>query len=1026
MFAFLPLCRERVLSRRENRTKPMNDLRSVTMRRWALLLGVTWVSFAAGLSAENIMIQEDNMKELKCSLPNDRFRLVGSNAPGQVFVGDERVDLKLAFKKGDLRGRVPFILEIQEVGTRTPGKVAGGMSGWTDTTGKAPLFDLIGFPVKHEFAVDLGERDEVAVEIPNLPVPRRFGTYALILIRGDDRQFLGTVARVPIPRSDGTIETVPILGEGGFVEKPWRAKVYARMGIRGWRSEGSWNSHKDGTPNWEKYDEIFAAAKEAGCKIMSTPGATPDWTWPFAPQQTPAAVPLDWDGSPYGGRSDWVCDPKYYPIYEKWMADFARRYWENGNGALWGVENYNEPWEGGGISGWARDCLQYREIQKLITRAVKSVDPRIKVLGASSIMNTEDKLYSEGGNEMDPFIDVFTDHYVVPRGCYGPMIARARGKKSMETETWFVGTEYQLPQGAAQFLASGQNSVSPWHPRVLFETVPGGNDEAIIPSPVVAATAAFNYFVTGRPFEKMVFKDHLPWVFQFGKDDDPNALVVVFGQLVSIGSTDARDRLWHQVDSSPGGEMVIDNSDGLLRFYDLSGNPAYVGEKTIKLPMSIFPSYITCAKGPKAAVERLAQAQITGKRPVEILPRDFKTLVTAKDAALSVGLHNCLNRTIKGKLTVKGPPEVSLATTSQDVELAAGETKSLWFPLAKATPQESNAYPFEFSFTSDGGNADYKEVLSCAVAPMAKISVDGNLDDWKDIPGVTVFGKDDSVDSIEVLRRPWLALKESHPGLVSGRLKMAWDNEYLYVAAQVNDPTDQKNARAMKGRDENKYFHTKASDDREPYKSWLAKNAPGRSFAEVPYVYADNPENPRNPELPTIPFRRDRLQLAFDVNAGWHGMVDDTSRVPYGFHAVPDTDYEFSLYGCQGGASELWRHLAPGVPRIHDWPRQPRGKTTTGEVTEARHVVKRDGNLYIYELAIPKSEIADLKLEPGTDFGFTFKIGNGEGANAEYGKDKAVTKSNGLTLHPYWEPHSSCSVRWTLISPHASPERAAD
>ena len=59
------------------------------------------------------------------------------------------------------------------------------------------------------------------------------------------------------------------------------------MGIRGWRSEGSWNSNKDGTPNWEKYDELFAAAKEASCKIMSTPGGTPDWTWPFAPQQTP-------------------------------------------------------------------------------------------------------------------------------------------------------------------------------------------------------------------------------------------------------------------------------------------------------------------------------------------------------------------------------------------------------------------------------------------------------------------------------------------------------------------------------------------------------------------------------------------------------------------------------------------------------------------------------------------------------------------------------------------------------------------
>ena len=44
----------------------------------------------------------------------------------------------------------------------------------------------------------------------------------------------------------------------------------------------------------------------------------------------------------------------------------ARRYWKDGKGALWGFENYNEPWEGGGISGWARDLVQYRAIQKLI------------------------------------------------------------------------------------------------------------------------------------------------------------------------------------------------------------------------------------------------------------------------------------------------------------------------------------------------------------------------------------------------------------------------------------------------------------------------------------------------------------------------------------------------------------------------------------------------------------------------------------------------------------------------------------
>ncbi len=50
------------------------------------------------------------------------------------------------------------------------------------------------------------------------------------------------------------------------------------------------------------------------------------------------------------------------------------------------------------------------------------------------------------------------------------------------------------------------------------------------------------------------------------------------------------------------------------------------------------------------------------------------------------------------------------------------------------------------------------------------------------------------------------------------------------------------------------------------------------------------------------------------------------------------------------------------------------------------------------------------------NFGFIFKIGNGEGASVEYGKDKAVTKNNGLSLHPYWESHSNCGVRWTLVN----------
>jgi hypothetical protein len=219
----------------------------------------------------------------------------------------------------------------------------------------------------------------------------------------------------------------------------------------------------------------------------------------------------------------------------------------------------------------------------------------------------------------------------------------------------------------------------------------------------------------------------------------------------------------------------------------------------------------------------------------------------------------------------------------------------------------------------------------------------------------------------------------------------------------------------MAGRDENRYFHSADDDQVEPYKSFLAK-WPGKSFAEVPYVYRCSPETPA-PEsgLPRIPFRRDRLQIGLDVTDDWHDLKRDTDRVPYGFHAVPDTDYEYSLYPTGNGQSELWRQLAPGVPRIHDWPRQPHGPVTTGHVPGARNLVIRTGNTYIYEMAIPRTELRTFDLKAGVTFGLAFKIGNSDGPSVVYGLDKAVCKTNGLTLHPYWERSPSCGVRWTLV-----------
>lgn len=1004
---------------------------AVSLRACAASATLVVLAMRAG-GAQGPLVLQDNMDALKCSLPDPASRFTGSSAPGQLFHPAESVNITLALQKGGDAGVVNCLLDLQEIGTRTPGKVVQGLAGWSDTAGHAPIVDLLGEPVVCPLAITFDDQPVKTVEVRNLPLPQRLGTYAVILTRGGQRSFLCTVARVPRPRANGTVENTPIFGEGQFMNGDLNLKtaIYGRMGIRGWRSELGWNEKEDGTVDWTKDDKLFAAARSAGCRIMVTLGGMSGWPWPFQVAQTPAAVgnKPNWDGSPYNGQSDWLCGPERYPRYGKWIEAFCQRYGEQGQGGLWGLENYNEPWEGGGISGWARDCLQYREIQKTIARAARSVDPKIRLLAASTIMNTEDKLFSDGSRVFDQYVDIFTDHYVVPCMCYGPLVAKAHGKQSMETETWFVGTEYQLPQGVAQFMAAGQARISPWHPRALFDNLPGGNDATLMPTPVVAATAAFNAFVTGKPFEKMVFKEHLPWVFQFGQDDDPDALLVMFGQLIQIGGAqDPKETLWAQVNAAGGGTMTIDNRDGLLTFYDLAGNPLHAGEQAVTLPLSILPSYIMCAKGPKAAAERLARMRIEGKRPVEILPRDFSTRLTDRNAALHVALHNCLNRQVVGTLRVQAPPEIALAAAEQPVALNAGETRVLTFAVARATPSAHNAYPCDFTFSSDAGNAEYAEIMNVAVAPRAAIAIDGNLDDWQDIPGVAVFASKDKLDPTELMRRPWLQVQGGTNEIVAGRVKLAWDASNLYLCAEVQDRTPEANAIRFAERDENAYFHTRADDDKQPFKRFLETTRVGgkkgkslkelgRSFADVPYVYAYPPEA-------GMPFRRDRLQVGFDVTDDWHDLAPDTDRVPYGFHAVPDTDYEYSLYWCDGGrpalsgiaGGELWRHLAPGVPRMHDFPRQPRGPITTGAVKDARFVVKRTDAGYIYECAIPRSEIANLKFQAGTDFGFVFKIGNSGGPQSEYGHDKAVCKQNGLSLHPYWERSPSCGVRWTLI-----------
>jgi hypothetical protein len=103
---------------------------------------------------------------------------------------------------------------------------------------------------------------------------------------------------------------------------------------------------------------------------------------------------------------------------------------------LWAIEHWNEPWEPAGCAGWAADSTRYCQILEVLSREAHAVAPGIKIAAASSVMNTEDKLASDGSPERMKWVDLMTDHYVTPCASCGARVAANYGRESGETETW--------------------------------------------------------------------------------------------------------------------------------------------------------------------------------------------------------------------------------------------------------------------------------------------------------------------------------------------------------------------------------------------------------------------------------------------------------------------------------------------------------------------------------------------------------------------------------------------------------------
>lgn len=156
----------------------------------------------------------------------------------------------------------------------------------------------------------------------------------------------------------------------------------------------------------------------------------------------------------------------------------------------------------------------------------------------------------------------------------------------------------------------------------------------------------------------------------------------------------------------------------------------------------------------------------------------------------------------------------------------------------------------------------------------------------------------------------------------------------------------------------------------------------------------------------------DNILIAFNVlPIGEDGMEATSKGTMPKYIGYKCTDYEYALNPVApeyGGGFEIWRMLAPGMPRKHFYPRQGKSRFD-GAVKDGKLVTVRDGNTLYTECAIPWSEIPDVKaaLDKGENIKFSFRV-NDDGAPAacmELAKERSVSKKNSRAFHPDWKEH---------------------
>ena len=442
----------------------------------------------------------------------------------------------------------------------------------------------------------------------------------------------------------------------------------------------------------------------------------------------------------------------------------------------------------------------------------------------------------------------------------------------------------------------------------------------------------------------------------------------------------------------------------LLDFY---GNPVASQKGRYTVPLDTRGFFLRADPTKRGSFARLIselrESRIEGLEPLEILAYDFTAPIAAKPT-LRLRLTNQSNQSTSGTLDLK-IGELAIAYPRQ-LKFAPREQKWIEVKVVGGAATPDNAYPLRARFDAGGGRvAAHDETMRVNWISRKTIAVDGTLDDWAGAIPQTINASGPGGPSFE--EKMYLPFSDFPAGQTSGLATgyVAYDSEYFYFASKIADATPFEGTPRFATRDEDEDFYPDISYSVE-------KNKKGEEVREEHrwpegvrrYSYRQNPAIPASYSANPA----DNVLIGFNaISLGQDGQISNLpGRMPK-FVAYKTTDYEYALNHVApkyGGGTEVWRLLAPGLPKKHYYPRQPK-HALEGAVSGAQLEVRYQNNTRIVEAAIPWREIPNVRalMEWGAPVKFSFRVNHAERApDMELAMNRSAAEGLSRAFQPDW------------------------